>query len=374
MSDPRRPIGRMLAGAEVEWSAVERALARRRRRRVIGWAMVPAVAAMVAALVASRGRPAPVQTPTGLTLADGHPVPIGVALPSPGELRLSDRSRVTLDRGTSLTVAALAPTAVELTLRAGHASFEVTPGTARRWRIDCGLAAVTVVGTGFDLDLDAARLTVAVRHGAVRVDGPRVDGGTHLVSTGETLAVWSIAPAPPPAPLASPLDAGVDAPALPPTVRRRTEAPPRAQVDASIADAPVAAAAPAAVAIDPAETLWQRADGARRAQHHAAAVALLVTLVDEHPQSPRAAMAAFLVGRDRLRLLRQPGPAAEAFARALELPLPESLREEAWLGLVEARWQSGDRDGARAAAAHYRTVYPGGVHRGYIDALVGGGR
>jgi transmembrane sensor len=374
VSDPRRPIGRLLAGAEVEWAAVERALARRRRRRVIGWAMVPAAAAVVAALAAARGRPAAVPTPAGLTLADGRAVPLGVALPSPGELRLSDRSRVTLDPGTSLTVARLGPTAVEITLRAGHASFEVTPGTARRWRIDCGLAAVTVVGTGFDLDLDASRLTVAVRHGAVRVDGPRVEGGTQLVSTGETLAVWSVVVVEPPVPPALTLDAGVDARALPPTVRRRPDAPLRARPDASVADVPVAGPAPSAVAIDPAESLWQRADGARRAQRHADAVALLVALVDEHPGSPRAPMAAFLVGRDRLRVLRQPGPAAEAFARALELPLPESLREEAWLGLVEARWQSGDTDGARAAAGHYRTLYPGGTHRGYIDALVGDAR
>ena len=143
-------------------------------------------------------------------------------------------------------------------------------------------------------------------------------------------------------------------------------------IDASVSDAaPPAASVDAPAAVDPAEALWQRADGARRARRYADAVALLVTLVDEHPRSDRAPMAAFLVGRDRLRALRQPAQAAEAFARALELDLAEGLREEAWLGLVESRWQSGDRAGARVAASQYRTMYPRGAHRGYIDSLVG---
>jgi len=142
--------------------------------------------------------------------------------------------------------------------------------------------------------------------------------------------------------------------------------------DASVSDVgPSAASVDAPAAVDPAEALWQRADGARRARRYADAVALLVTLVDEHPRSDRAPMAAFLVGRDRLRALRQPAQAAEAFARALELDLAEGLREEAWLGLVESRWQSGDRAGARVAASQYRTMYPRGSHRGYIDSLVG---
>jgi TolA-binding protein len=144
----------------------------------------------------------------------------------------------------------------------------------------------------------------------------------------------------------------------------------RAHVDASTPDAPPRVVV-ADAAVDPAEALWQRADGARRARRYADAAALLVTLVDEHPRSARAPMAAFLVGRDRLRALRQPALAAEAFERAIELGLADGLREEAWLGLVESRWQSGDRAGARSAANVYRTMYPLGAHRGYIDSLVG---
>ena len=369
MSELRRPIGRLLTGATVEWDAVERALRRRQRRRVVAWALVPAVAA--ALLLVARPRPTP---PAALTLADGRPLPTGAALPAGGVLRLSDRSRVALAEGASLTLTRHAPTAVEFTLRAGHASFEVTSGGPRRWRVDCGLATVTVVGTGFDLDLDPARLTVSVRHGAVRVEGARVAGASQLLRAGASLAVWATPPTPPTviAPAPTLIDAGVAAHWRPAAVTApaRRPAVARAHVDASTPDAPPRVVV-ADAAVDPAEALWQRADGARRAQRYADAAALLVTLVDEHPRSARAPMAAFLVGRDRLRALRQPALAAEAFERAIELGLADGLREEAWLGLVESHWQSGDRAGARSAANVYRTMYPLGAHRGYIDSLVG---
>lgn len=373
MSELRRPIGRLLTGATVEWDAVERALRRRQRRRVVAWALAPAVAAAAALLLVARPRPT---APAALTLADGRPLLAGTTLPAGAVLRLSDRSRVALSEGASLTLTRHAPTAVEFTLRAGHASFEVTPGGPRRWRVDCGLATVTVVGTGFDLDLDPARLTVSVRHGAVRVAGARVAGASQLLRAGASLAVWATPPTPPMliAPAQVLVDAGVAGHGRPAAAagpaRRPTVAVARAHVDASTPDAPPRVVADAAV-VDPAEALWLRADGARRARRYADAAALLVTLVDEHPGSARAPMAAFLVGRDRLRALRQPALAAEAFDRAIELGLADGLREEAWLGLVESRWQSGDRAGARSAAGVYRTMYPRGAHRGYIDSLVG---
>ncbi len=371
MTDLPRPIARLLTGAHVEWDAVEHARDRRRRRRALGWALVPAVAAAVFLL--ARPRPTPTTAPT-LALSDGRPLTAGTTLVAPGVLRLSDCSQVTLSAGTSLTLTRHAPAAVEFALYAGHASFEVTPGGPRRWRIDCGLATVTVVGTSFDLDRDPARLTVSVRHGAVRVEGPHVDGSSRLLGPGNTLAVLAASPPPPPPP--SPIvttptmvDAGVARPR--PTLARRPTLV-ASPVDAAVSDVPPVIAPPIApIAVDPAEALWQQADGARRARRYADAVRLLVTLVDDHPRSTRAPMAAFLVGRDRLRALRQPVQAAEAFARALELTLPEGLREEAWLGLVESRWQSGDRAGARGAASEYRTLYPRGAHRAYIDSLVG---
>lgn len=321
------------------------------------------------ALVAVRARPAPPPPGTAPTLTEA--LAVGSTLPAPGTVRFAEGARVTLSSGTTLHLAGRTLDAMDLRLWAGHASFEVVPGGRRRWSIDCGLARVTVVGTGFDLDLDEARLRVAVRHGAVRVEGSTVEGGARTVGAGEALDVPARRddPAVPqaPAPL---LDAGGLASTRPSTPRRLPSPAVRAPIDASM-EPPPDVAVRAAPSVDPAEELWQRADGARRAQRHADAATLLAELVDRYPASARAPMAAFVMGRDHLRVLRRPMAAAAAYARALELGLAEGLREEAWLGLVESRWQSGDRAGALDAARRYRTAYPRGVHREYIDGLVG---
>ncbi|MEZ4394921.1 MAG: hypothetical protein R3A48_27920 [Polyangiales bacterium] len=59
----------------------------------------------------------------------------------------------------------------------------------RRWRVDRGLATVTVVGTAFTVVRAPRTLRVRVAHGTVWVDGAAVPGGHRVLTTGQSLSV-----------------------------------------------------------------------------------------------------------------------------------------------------------------------------------------
>ena len=88
---------------------------------------------------------------------------------------------------------------------------------------------------------------------------------------------------------------------------------------------------------------------------------LLERVLDEHPEDPRAALAAFTLGRVESALDR-PARAAEAFARAIAIGPPAALHEDAMARLVEARAAAGERAAATEAARAYLARFPEGRH------------
>jgi transmembrane sensor len=84
------------------------------------------------------------------------------------ELELPDGSRVTLSPASAI---ALAFGAGERRLRLleGEAFFEVTPDPTRPFRVEAGKVEASVLGTSFDVRLDAQAVTVAVQEGVVGV-------------------------------------------------------------------------------------------------------------------------------------------------------------------------------------------------------------
>lgn len=95
----------------------------------------------------------------------------GDAVTGTAELRdldLPDGSRVTLGPGSVLR-AVMTPGERGVELADGIAFFTVRPDPDRPFVVDAGPVRVRVLGTAFELRRGGARATVAVQHGAVRV-------------------------------------------------------------------------------------------------------------------------------------------------------------------------------------------------------------
>lgn len=366
------PLGEHLreafSDADVErmWREVE---GRRRRPRARVWpALALASAAAVAAVTLRPAPPtprAPVTAPGPLRLAD-HAALASAQLEHPSgaprSVRFDDGSAVALGPDTALTPTANGGDQVSFALRRGSASFEVTPGGPRRWRVDCGLATVTVVGTAFTVERAPRALQVRVSHGTVWVDGAAVPGGHRVLTAGQSLSVEAPAAREPAGPPSPPSVERVErptrpapAPELPAWRARAREGDVRGAWESLGDNGFQREAAPG----DPA-TLLALADIARRTRHHDQAAPLLERLVREHPEHPEAAMAAFTLGRDELTQRGRPAVAAHWFERSLALRPPRSLVEDLRARLVEARGRAGDRAGACAAAREYLAGFPQG--------------
>ncbi len=391
MTAPRPPLKDRLRMPDDEqalariWSKIERTsekttdgvLPRRRGLHLDRAALAGLTLAMAAAVVVWIGIGRPDAGP--LRLANGDAV-AEVQAPAEGTvLSMSDGSQITLSGGAHFEPLFSTSSSFVAMLQSGRADFEVHPGGPRRWQIECGLATVEVVGTGFSCEREPGRLRVAVRHGVVLVRGERVRERVQRLSAGDTIEVTdepsvpSSLPAPEPAePEHAP--AAHEAPARlpPPEFIVRTPAGWRElarsgrQRDAfaALGERGLAREARQAGVAD----LLLLADVARLSGHPREAVAPLERLLDVYPRDPQAPLAAFALGRLQLDTLDAPAPGARALERALTLGLPQSLREDARARLVEAYARAGEAGAARAAAQAYLREFPNGRYRARVES------
>jgi transmembrane sensor len=352
------------------WRRIEARERPPRRERTRLWSVTSLIAA-AAVLVVVWGIGRRDRGP--LRFADGRPLS-AVEAPAAGEvLSLSDGSTVDLSGGARLEPLESSGSSFVAALERGSAHFEVRPGGPRRWEIECGLATVEVVGTGFDCQRAPGRLHVAVEHGAVLVRGERVPERARRLAAGESLDVLEAA---------SPAGETPD------------EAPPRPAAPAEAVEA-AEAAEPAAPAAPTNETnawrelargghhheafaalgaqgfsrethrrgvadLFLLADVARLSGHAADAVAPLERILSHFPGDPQASLAALALGRLELDDLHRPAEAAVALNQALDLGVPRSLREDVRARLIEAYARAGNRPAERAAAEAYVREFPAG--------------
>jgi transmembrane sensor len=374
------------------WTGIDARFPRRRRPRT-GIVLASALAlsgAVAAGVVLSRRDPGP------LRFADGRPV---AAVDAPAEgavMSLSDGSYIELGGGARLEPVESSGTQFVAVLARGNAGFEVRPGGPRRWRIECGLATVEVVGTHFSCERSPGRLRVAVQRGAVLVSGERVPDRVRRVAAGDSLEVGErpavdfqgMAPAPTtgvlPAPsVAAPTSA--EAPADQPPAAAGREPPPRAAAAGGATSwrelARLGRHEEAFAALGPhgirreakrlgVADLLALADVARLSGHPADAEAPLEAILSDHAADPQAPLAAFALGRLELDSLGRPARAATAFRRALALGIPQSLREDLRARLVEAYLRAGDPAAARSAARDYEREFPGGRYAKTIESRI----
>ena len=378
MSRLRYPLKDLLANPTSEealarvWRGID-ARAPRGRVRARVWAMasvVTAAAVAIAFTTFERRDRGP------LRLADGGAVGDVEASPAGAVLAMSDGSRVELAAGARFTPLESTGTSFVAVLERGSAHFEVRPGGPRRWQVECGLATVEVVGTGFDCARSPGRLRVSVQHGAVLVRGERVPDRARRLAAGETLEVLD---APAPAERGQALRSAPEAPAA-----TAAAAAPRRDLVAEDAGAWRELARGGhhreAFAALGAQGLLREtkrrgvadllvlADVARLSGHAAEAVLPLERILREFPGDPQAPLAALALGRLELDTLDRPAKAATALNLALSLGVPHSLREDVRTRLVEAYARAGNRTAARAAAAAYLREYPDGRDRSIVES------
>jgi transmembrane sensor len=362
------------------------------RWRPIGALLGAAVAVVVALAVVSahrarEGSEGPLRTADGRSMET-----MGEASQSPRTFFLTDGSIVTLIAGARLQVLENDGTAIVALLGSGSARFDVQPGGPRRWTIECGVASVQVVGTRFSIQRAPGQVRVGVEHGTVIVRSDQLPERVQKLTDGQTLDVTE-ASAPMPRSPAPALSETVDASALSLPLRAvrptsdkgdRARAVGRGASGAGWRELARRGEYAAAYALlgtsgigdlstdgTVADSL-AAADVARLSGHPRDAVAPLQHIVTVYPDDPRAALAAFTLGRVQLDALEDAADAADAFARAIVLGVPDGLLEDAYARLVEARARAGDRAGARRAAQTYRERFPDGTRGPAIDRWLGG--
>ena len=366
------------------WRGLDAARARQavpvKRAWVIGVAL-----ALVAILGATLVLRASFASP--LHLADGRDVPTRMASGEHTRLAFDDGSTIDVGVGSALDLLETTPRTFAMAIRSGTATFDVTPGGPRAWRIECGSVTVEVVGTRFSIERARTFVRVAVSRGAVLVRGERVPdrvvrlgpGQAIVISLGPAAAdgVEGIAGTAPsgtathvveaasatasPASAATPVVQNARRPAAEPAAPVTSTAAPSASVVAFEAPKPQGAAASSI------DDELATADRLRREARFAEAAAVLERALSEHGGEASAPLTEFSLGRLYLDSLGDASLARVHVARALGRGLPSEVAEDAEARFVEASVRAGDLAGARDAALRYHARYPDGRHASDVD-------
>jgi len=321
------------------WTGVQRRRARTQARSQVRRGALLAIAAAfaVCALLLWFWQPG---TSAGPLLLDGHPV-ASLTASAKQTADLSDGSQLELEAQARLEVLDNSAQTFGTALRAGTVVFDVKPGGPRRWTIDAGLASVEVVGTKFTVSRTAHSVAVSVDRGVVLVRGERVSDHVRRLSAGESLLVTESDPVRPT-----------------PTSGISEASPPKPASPALRPSLPT----PTPSALPSFDELLAAADVQRRGGELHAAESSLKSALANAPDSKRAALAAFTLGKLELDNLGNPGQAAAAFARAVSLGPPAAIAEDALARLVEAEGKAGQLEKARADASKYLSQFPNGRH------------
>ncbi len=345
----------------VEWSpersdAVRRNIGRRRQRFTMSTVALGSAAVAVAVAVA-------------IVWFAQRSEPNDVAI-APRQIELRDGTRAApLGSATSLKLLSEDESLVTFGLEAGKGWFEVTPSRTRRVEVLVRDVRVQVLGTEFVVEVKDEFVHVWVHRGKVSVAST---SGTVVLSKGEhgTFAAdaeeekesASIETDAGVAKAVAAVDAGMEAEGA--KVREREgEADAGAQTIESL---------PAEVSLNTSETvetLWKRADTARRRGDAETARRALAELLNEHEEDPRAALAAFSLGRVLLDSGHSAKTAARAFAKARKLSPEGPLVEDALLREIEAWHHDGDSRRVKSRSKKYMRLFPKGRYRKQIREM-----
>jgi hypothetical protein len=328
------------------WRRLEADLGRPRRPSWVAPVALIAVAAAVAFLGLATRRPPP--SAPRIARDEVRPVAEGVALP--------DGSRLRPGQGARTAVIVASRSEIRVRLIQGSASLEVTRDEGRSFVLEAGPAEVRADGARFRAELagDPLLLSLTVAEGAVSVVSP---AGQPLASlqAGQSWTLRSVDPAP--------------SGSAPP---RRVESPPSRPAPSAPRPAePEPPRNPAAEPEPPRSTetdtstspraLFARADAARLDGRTGEAARHLERLCTSFPGDARAGVAAFQLGRLKLREMGDPGGAVRWLRVALDHPSAGAYREDAAADLVEALDRAGQLAGCQKARDSFASAHPSSV-------------
>lgn len=324
---------------------------------VLGVALGRRAPAVAVAPSAAAGNPADEVSNYDFTVAAGD-APLRVELAPEEILSVSPGSRGQVQRSPSTTTASIT---TQVTLSSGSLSLAVPPDTGRKWAVSAGPYRVEVVGTDFSVTWlpDPAELTVIVRRGKVRVSGGELTE-ERVLAAGEQLEQR-----PRPRDAATTATSPAPRPSVAPPLTWQTLQQRRQYHEAlSAAEREGFDQLCATLGADELATL---ADTARLAGNGARARQALLAIRQRHPQTPEAATAAFLLGRQ--------GSSA-AHAAWLETYLREqpdgAYAQEASGRLMVGLRSSGALESAKARAKLYLARYPDGAYAEHARSILGG--
>ena len=376
MSELRAPLREGLEDPFDEDEAAElgaRIAARRdssirapRRSPILPMAAIAAAAAVAVFVWTGREDPAD-QTPT-----------ISVSEPAGGPLRLTDGSLPNVlvtpeekpsqdfafDDGSSIR--ASSDTAldtmvndakrVDFALARGEVLVRVKPNGPRTWRIHTKLADIEVIGTEFTVREDPGVVEVAVHRGRVAVISKYIAEGRSVLESGQSLTIEESEEAAPVEPKTKPS-------AKP--WRKLAQEQKFDQAYKKLGAEGVARETERARTV---VELFDLADVARLSGHPEDAVEPLAHLVHRFPHDKRAGVAAFTLGRIEMTKLKNPKKAAEYFEKAIQLGVPPSLKQSAYVRAIETHMAAGQKKRAQSLVRAYLTRFPNGHHATQVEA------
>jgi len=191
----RRSLGQLTPTAQVRGREALRARLAQRRRVVWSLALTGAGAAAFAAVVlvprvlhrSENAPPLAYQLEGGALAPDGR---IEASADAEPALRFADGTVIALARATKARLASVDGRGAHVAIADGTASVNVVPKPHARWRVDAGPFVINVHGTVFSAAWSEAtgRLDVRLERGSVSVEGP-VTGGPIAMRAGQRLTV-----------------------------------------------------------------------------------------------------------------------------------------------------------------------------------------
>jgi transmembrane sensor len=362
--------------------------------RVIAVAAGIALVLLAGALALNRaGR----QDFSGVDYVSSGPGGLGFETPPGSGLRMSfkDGSTIDLGAGTRGSIREAGEKSVRIVLENGSLLASVKKGTGVRWGIEAGSYTVTVHGTKFRvawdeaeevMDLHVEEGKVLVRGGGIEAKGIGVVSGNHLRADRKKKKVTI-------EPCEKKHDAGKAQAPLPASQETQTVVEGQEEESTDLGGAlgrcqkewkllikqgkyseAMKVARKAGIEkltlVLSLTDLWQLAGAARYAEDAEAARKILLAVRDRFAKTPKAKIAAFLLGKVAVEMEKRPAEGAVWFKVYLQEDPGGPLAEEALGRLADAYADCGRKEDAGAAARKYLEKYPDGIFADMARKLV----
>ena len=292
-------------------------------------------------------------------------------------LTLPDGSRIDLGATSRMVIDEYSSSGVQLSLRQGQASFQVTHNTSRPFTILAADYEVSVIGTRFKVSLGASpgqpRVSVYVEQGTVSMRNRNVPHDERTLSTGESWSSGAI----PGSDTNPSISTGASAEPSSPPSESSTESTlplPQTPMESNSTHAPSVTGLSGIVntkANSGPKDLFELAEINRVSGDYRGSADALNKLRHSYRSDPRAGLAAFELGRIRMDIFGDLSGSAEALRDAIQLNPNASFREDAESRLVQLYHRQGHIEQCRAAKEAYLKHFPNGAAGKVVSRLCG---